>query len=205
MTCAATGASLHVLGVDDGILRHTIRTASGWRPNFTPLKTPTGEGELTAIGAAGVEGALQIVAVIGGALWHRRRTASGAWSGWTKITTPAAAGAFSAVSCAGFSEFLHVVGVGARGESSNLWHTIRKPDGSRQTAVANIRDAGKDRKFSAAGCAIVGQDLHVLGLAGGDIWHTMRTAARRWKLTWGAPPGQEAMAGFLTVAGAAVR
>jgi hypothetical protein len=111
----------------------------------------------------------------------------------------------SAVSCAGFGEFLHVVGVGAKGGSSNLWHTIRKPDGSRQTAVANIRDAGQDRTFSAASCAIVGQDLHVLGVAGGDIWHTVRTSARRWKATWGTPPGQDALTGFVAVAGAAVR
>ena len=205
VTCAAIGASLHVLGVDHGVLRHTIRTASGWRPNFTPLKIPTGEGTLTAVGAAGVEGALHLVAVIGGALWHRRRSASGTWSGWTKITTPSTAGSFSTVSCAGFSELLHVVGVGAKGESSNLWHTIRRPNGSPQTAVANIRDAGQDRTFSTASCAIVGQDLHVLGVAGGDIWHTVRTAARRWKATWGTPPGQDAMAGFVAVAGAAVR
>ena len=109
------------------------------------------------------------------------------------------------MSCAGFSEFLHVVGVGARGESSNLWHTIRKSDGSRQTSVANIRDADHDRTFSAASCAVVGQDLHVLGLVEGDIWHTVRTAARRWKTTWGTPPGQDALAGFVAVAGAAVR
>ena len=205
VTCAATGASLHVLGVDNGVLRHTIRTASGWRPSFTPLKIPEGEGTLTAVGAAGVEGALQLVAVIGGELWHRRRSTSGTWSGWTKIITPSAAGAFTAVSCAGFSEFLHVVGVGAKGESSNLWHTIRKPDGSRQTSVANIRDAGHDRTFSAASCAIVGQDLHVLGVADGDIWHTMRSASRRWKSTWGTPPGQDALAGFVAVSGAAVR
>ena len=205
VTCAAIGASLHVLGVDHGVLRHTIRTASGWRPNFTPLKIPTGEGTLTAVGAAGGDGALHLVAVIGGALWHRRRSTSGTWSGWTKITTPSTAGSFSTVSCAGFSELLHVVGVGAKGESSNLWHTIRRPNGSPQTAVANIRDAGQDRTFSTASCAIVGQDLHVLGVAGGDIWHTVRTAARRWKATWGTPPGQDAMAGFVAVAGAAVR
>ena len=205
VTCAATGASLHVLGVDSGVLRHTIRTASGWRPNFTPLKIPTGEGTLTAIGAAGVEGALQLVAVIGGALWHRRRSTSGAWSGWTKIITPAAAGHFSAVSCAGFSEFLHVVGRRRPGRVEQP--VAHHPQAGRlpADAVANIRDAGKDRTFSAASCAIVGQDLHVLGVADGDIWHTMRTAARRWKATWGTPPGQDAMAGFVAVAGAAVR
>ena len=205
VTCAATGASLHVLAVDDGVLRHTVRTASGWRPSFTPLTIPADEGTLTAVGAAGVAGALHLVAVIGGALWHRRRSTAGTWSEWTEIATPTEAGAFSAVSCAGFSEFLHVVGVGAKGESSNLWHTVRKPDGSRQTAVTNVRDAGQDRTFSAASCAIVGQDLHVLGVAGGEIWHTVRTPARRWKATWATPPGQDSLAGFVAVAGAAVR
>ena len=205
VTCAATGASLHVLGVDNGVLRHTIRTASGWRPSFTPLKIPEGEGTLTAVGAAGVEGALHLVAVIGGGLWQRRRSTAGSWSGWTRIITPSAAGAFTGVSCAGFSEFLHVVGVGAKGESSNLWHTIRKSDGSRQISVANIRDEDHDRTFSAASCTIVGQDLHVLGLVEGDIWHTVRSAARRWKATWGAPPGQDALEGFVALSGAAVR
>ena len=205
VTCAATGASLHVLGVDDGVLRHTIRTASGWRPTFTPLEIPPDEGALTAVGAAGVAGALHLVAVIGGRLWHRRRSPAGTWSGWTKITTPAEAGAFRSVSCAGFSDFLHVVGVGAKGASSNLWHTVRKTDGSEQTAVTNIRDKGRDRSFSAVSCAVVGQDLHVLAVADGDIWHTLRTAARRWQATWGTPPGQDALAGFVAVAGAAVR
>ena len=115
-----------------------------------------------------------MVAVIGGGLWHRRRSTSGSWSDWTKINTPAAAGKFTAVSCAGFASWLTVVGLGAKGASSNLWHTIRKPDGSQQTAVANIPDAGHDRSFTAVSCATVGNDVHVLGVHGGDIWHTVR-------------------------------
>jgi hypothetical protein len=205
VACAAIGASLHVLGVEDGVLRHTLRTASGWQTNFTPLKIPPGQGALTAIGCAGVDGALRLVAVIGGGLWHRRRSAAGSWSDWTKINTPAAAGKFTAVSCAGFASWLTVVGLGAKGASSNLWHTIRKPDGSQQTAVANITDAGRDRSFTAVSCATVGNDVHVLGVHGGDVWHTVRYISRRWKSTWGTPPGQDAQAAFVAVAGAGVR
>lgn len=205
VTSTAIGASLHVLGVEDGVLWHTIRTASGWRPSFTEIETPAGEGALTSVGAARVEAALHVVAVIGGGLWHRRRSTTGAWSGWTRIVTPSAAGPFGVVSCAGFSEFLHVVGVGAKGASSNLWHLIRKQDGSRQADVVNVRDKGRDRIFSAASCVVVGQDLHVLGVAGGDLAHTTRSAARRWRLTWGTPPGQDTLTGFVAVAGAAVR
>ena len=45
----------------------------------------------------------------------------------------------------------------------------------------------------------------MLGVANGDIWHTVRSASRRWKSTWGTPPGQNALAGFVAVSGAAVR
>ena len=205
VACAAIGASLHVLGVEDGVLRHTLRTASGWRTNFTPLKIPPGAGALTAIGCAGVDGALHLVAVIGGDLWHRRRSASGSWSDYTKIITPAAAGSFTAVSCAGFAGSLFVVGKANRGTSTNLWHTIRKSDGSRQTSVGNIKDPGHNRSFTAASCATVGNDLHVLGVNGGDVWHTVRYASGTWKSSWGTPPGQDTQAAFLAVAGAGVR
>ena len=205
VACAATGASLHVLGVEDGVLRHTIRTASGWRTNFTPLKIPPGEGALTAIGCASVERALHLVAVIGGGLWHRRRSTSGSWSDWTKIITPAAAGAFTAVSCAGFAGSLSVVGMANRGASTNLWHTIRKSDGSRQTSVGNISDPGHDRSFSAISCATVGIDLHVLAVHGGDVWHTVRYASGKWKSSFGTPPGQGSQDAYLAVAGAGVR
>jgi hypothetical protein len=202
--CAAMGAGLHVLGVEDGVLRHTMRTASGWRTNFTELTIPSGPGALTAVGCAGVDGTLRVVAVIGGRLWHRGRSASGSWSDWTKIETPAAAGKFTAVSCTGFANWLTVVGLGAKGPSSNLWHTIRKPDGSQQTPVANIADPGHDRSFTAVSCTTVGNDVHVLGVHRGDIWHTVRYVSRRWK-SWGTPPGQDTEAAFVAVAGAGVR
>jgi hypothetical protein len=194
-----------VLGVEDGILRYTLRTASGWRTNFTPLKIPPGEGALTAISCAGVGGALHLVAVIGGGLWHRRRSASGSWSDYTKIVTPAAAGAFTAVSCAGFAGSLFVVGMADRGASTNLWHTIRKSDGSRQTSVGNIKDPGHDRSFTAASCATVGNDLHLLAVNNGDVWHTIRYASGTWKSSFGTPPGQDTQPAFLAIAGSGVR
>ena len=108
------------------------------------------------------------------------------------------------VSCAGFAGWFTVVGLGAKGASSNLWHTIRKSDGSQQTAVANIKDPGHDRSFTAVSCATVGNDVHVLGVHGGDIWHTVRYVSRKWK-SWGIPPGQGDQADFISVAGAGVR
>ena len=205
VACAAIGASLHVLAVENGALRHTIRTASGWRTNFATHPIPPGAGTLTAIGCAGVDGALHMVAVIGGALWHRRRSASATWSDYTKIATPAAAGAFTAVSCAGFAGSLSVVGVANRGASTNLWHTIRKSDGSWQRSMGNIKDPGHDRTFTAVSCATVGDDLHVLAVSNGDLRHTIRYASGKWHPSWGTLPEQGSQDAFLAVAGAGVR
>jgi hypothetical protein len=143
--------------------------------------------------------------VIGGGLWHRRRTVSGSWSDYTKITTPAAAGAFTAVSCAGFAGLLSVIGIANRGPSTNLWHTIRRSDGSWQASAGNISDPGHDRSFTAMSCATVGNDLHVLAVNGGNLWHTVRYASGTWKSSWGTPPGQDSEPAFLAVAGAGVR
>ena len=173
VTCAAIGASLHVLGVDNGMLRHTIRTASGWRPNFTPLTIPAGEGALTAVGCRGRRRAAA------GRGDRRRAVASaaqhvGTWSDCTKIVTPAAAGAFTAVSCAGFSGFLHVVGIGAKGGSSNLWHTIRKSDGSRQTSVGNIRMPAMTDRSPLPAARPLARICTCSAVNNGDVWHTMR-------------------------------
>ena len=59
--------------------------------------------------------------------------------------------------------------------------------------------------YPAISCATVGNDLHVLGVNGGDVWHTVRYASGTWKSTWGTPPGQDTQAAFLAVAGAGVR
>ncbi len=205
VACAAIGASLHVLAVEDGVLRHTIRTASGWRTNFASHPTPPDAGTLTALGCAAVAGALHLVAVIGGDLWHRRRNPSGTWSGYTKIATPAAAGAFTAVSCAGFAGSLHVVGLADRGASTNLWHTIRKSDGSWQRSVGNIKDPDHDRSFTAVSCATVGNDLHVLAVYDGDLNHTIRYPSGSWQTRWGTLPEQSTQDAFLAVAAAGVR
>jgi hypothetical protein len=205
VACAAIGANLHVLAVEDGKLRHTIRTGSSWRTNFATHPIPPGAGTLTAVGCAAVDGALHMVAVIGGALWHRRRNSSGSWSDYTKIKTPAAAGSFTAVSCAGFAGTLPVVARGDRGGSTNLWHTIRKADGSWQASVGNIKDPGHDRSFDSISCATVGSDLHVLAVQGGDVRHTIRYANGRWHASWGTLPGQSAQDAFVAVAGAAVQ
>ena len=107
------------------MLRHTIRTASGWRPNSSPLKSTQRTGTLTAVSAAGVAGELHLVAVVGGRLWQSAAERVRSWSEWTKSHT-VGGGKFPRGRAPASGDSLHVVALGAKGESSNLWYTIRK-------------------------------------------------------------------------------
>ena len=48
-------------------------------------------------------------------------------------------------------------------------------------------------------------DLHLLAVNNGDVWHTIRYASGTWKSSFGTPPGQDTQAAFLAVAGSGVR
>jgi len=203
--CAGVGTNLHVVAVEGGQLWHTIRRSGGsWQTNFAHLPSPSddGAGPATAIGCAGIGGSLHVVVVIDGALWHTVRNANGTWQkAFGKVKVPAAAGAFFAVACAGSAGALHVLGTASRGSKSNLWNTIRKPDGSWLSQFGNVNDPGgrggvvvprgvstasaRPRTFADAGCAGVYQDLQVVGLVDGQIWHTIRRPNGTWQPNFG--------------------
>jgi hypothetical protein len=175
--------------VEGGQLWHTIRRSGGsWQTNFAHLPSPSddGAGPVTAIGCAGIGGSLHVVVVIDGALWHTVRNANGTWQkAFGKVKVPAAAGAFFAVACAGSAGALHVLGTANGGSKSNLWNTIRKPDGSWLSQFGNVKDSAGPRTFADAGCAGVYQDLQVVGLVDGQIWHTIRRPNGTWQPNFG--------------------
>jgi hypothetical protein len=93
-----------------------------------------------------------------------------------------------------------VLGTASAGSKSNLWHSIRNPDGSWQAQFGNVKDPGGrggivppgvstasagPRMFAGAGCAGVYQDLQVVAIETGRIWHTIRRANRTWQPNFG--------------------
>jgi C1A family cysteine protease len=187
--CAGVGSSLYVLAVENGSLLYTVRRSpGGWPTNFSQLPSPADgpAGPVTALACAGIAGALHVVVVIDGELWHTVRSANGSWQqAFGKIKVPAATGAFTAVGCTGSAGALHVVGTATNGSTSNLWHSIRKPDGSWQARFGNVKDAGGPRTFAGAACACVYADVQLVGLVDGQIWHTIRYGNASWQPNFG--------------------
>jgi hypothetical protein len=67
------------------------------------------------------------------------------------------------VGCAGVNNELHVIAVGPGGK---LWHTIRHPNGSWQSAFGLIesQEVNDPGAFLAVAGAGVGTDLQVVGI-----------------------------------------
>jgi hypothetical protein len=73
---------------------------------------------------------------------------------------------------------LRVVGAGA----GNVWHTLRKGDGTWQTAVNRLDTGtpGDPGSFTAVTAAASINRLHVIGLVGGQPWYTRQRAGAGW-------------------------
>jgi hypothetical protein len=171
-------------------LWHTIRyLASGaspahWQAAFDPVVWPSGSDNspLTAVCCAGVGDQLQLVGIGGdGRLWYN--LLNGSWApdaGCIETQEQNDPGAFVAVGCGGVDGELQVVGVDDA--SRQLWHTIRHADGTWQPSFGLIEDneSNDPGQFGVVSCAGVGGDLHVVGIAGGQMsqmWHTIRYSA----------------------------
>jgi hypothetical protein len=73
------------------------------------------------------------------------------------------------------------------------WHTIRNVDGRWQPTfgVVQGQEHNNPGAFSAVSCAGVGSALQVVGIVGGQLWHTIRNPDGSWQSTFGLIEGQE--------------
>jgi hypothetical protein len=215
VSCAGAGSSsvlggqLHLVGIVGGRLWHTIREPGGnWQPTFGLIESheQNNPGHFTAISCAGVSGQsalvngqLHIVGIAGGQLWHTIRNSDGSWQstfGLIESHEQNNPGTFTAISCATLGDQLHVVGVAG----GQLWHTIRNSDGSWQSSFGLIesQEHNNPGSFVAVSCAGFGSSspfgdgqLHIVGIAGGQLWHTIRNAAGNWQSTFELIESQE--------------
>jgi hypothetical protein len=178
-----------------GWLWHTIRNPNGtWQPTFGLIEGEehNNPGAFSAISCAGVGSQLQVVGIVGGQLWHTIRNPDGSWQptfGLIEGQERNNPGAFSAISCTGVDNRLQVVGM----VGGQLWHTIRNPDGSWQPTFGLIegQEHNNPGAFSAISCAGVGNQLQVVGIVAGQLWHTIRNPDGTWQPTFGLIEGQE--------------
>jgi hypothetical protein len=123
-----------------------------------------------------------------GNLYHTIRFASSnQWQAWNNVSAHITnnPGSFGQVTCAAIGNDLHVIGLGAGG---NLYHTIRGPK-TRKTKWqawdnASTSIANNPGMPTSPQCASVGNDLHVIGLIAGNLYHTIRDSNGHWQ-DWG--------------------
>lgn len=126
-----------------------------------------------------------MVGVVDGQLWHTIREFDGTWQkqfGHIEAVAGNDPGPFTAVGCAASDEpdlGLQVVGV----VDGQLWHTIRRQDGSWQDLRGiQGQESNNPGAFTAVSCANdSGFTLHVVGIVGGQLWHTIRHGDGSWQ------------------------
>ena len=136
-------------------------------------------------------------------LWHTIRHENGTWQNYFgyvdgQETNAADTGAWTAISCAGGGSYIPLQLVGVSG--GQLWHTIRYVDGTWQNFFGLVEsqetNAAAPGDFTGISCAYLldqGQ-LHVVGIAGGQLWHTIRNNAVEgyaWQNFFGLVESQE--------------
>src|SRR6266704_1945079 len=86
-------------------------------------------------------------------------------------------------------------------QPGSLWHTIRNADGTWQPGFGLVesQESNNPGQFTAAGCAGVGNELQLAGVAGfTNVWHTIRNADGTWQSAFGHV-GNESQQGFAAV------
>jgi hypothetical protein len=163
--CAGSHGAVHVCGItSDGNVWHTIRNSDGsWQPSFGDVKGQTSNpGAFSAISCAGVGNELHVVGVTSdGNVWHTIRFGNGSWqAGFGDVKGQTSnPGTVVAVGCAASGSELHVCVVTSDG---NVWHTIRRGDGTWQDGFGDVKgQTSNPGATRAVSCATVGNEVHV--------------------------------------------
>jgi surface antigen len=179
------GEAQFVVATTSGRLWHTIRNADGtWRARGD-LGRALGIGAVKAIAGAsdGVSGEAQFaILTTSGRLWHTIRRADGSWQrpgdlgrvvGPSVVTGVAAAGDGTE----GEAQFIVATADG------NLWHTIRRSNGTWQPRgdMSRTFGFGSARAVAAAGDGMAGEAQFAAATSGGRLWHTIRDDGGAWQ------------------------
>lgn len=206
VSCAKVGLELHVcVSNGNGQLWHTIRRADAigsWFP-FDDVGGDFGlPGRFVRVGAAELNPLLHVCGVTDdGRLWHAARVRD-SWSRFENVKNMVLAdnpgspdpGNFSDVDCAGRAGELHVCAVT---EDGNLWHTIRRTNGTwfpfgnvKDQAGHNVGLTGRPALFRSVGTSGIGHQLNVSATTrAGDLLHTVRRPLDGSWLPWSVETG----------------
>ncbi|MEU1289924.1 trypsin-like serine protease [Kitasatospora sp. NPDC005856] len=159
-----------------------------WTPYEDVQATAGNIGGVRAVATAGINADTHIIALGGdGHLHYAIRNLDGSWGQKFEDLNVALTdlGGITQVSIASIRDNLHVVVV----SNGTLYHAIR--NGARQWSSFNVvTDVTGPltgiTSISAAGASgDAGPELHIAAVAGGKVYHTLRTDSGNWG-TWGS-------------------
>jgi hypothetical protein len=163
---------------------HFLRAPTGaWEQGFDLVDSGRNH---SSVACAWTGATLNYVGVEDGKLWRYARNADGSWlpdPETVQYQVGDDPGQFSAVACAATGQDLQVAGL----VGGKLMHALRLADGTWQRTFGQVAGAvGQDPgTFTAMAVAGAGADLHVLGVVGGRLLHTIRFGDGSWQRSFG--------------------
>ncbi|MFF2546207.1 trypsin-like serine protease [Kitasatospora sp. NPDC058063] len=185
----AVGWKTQALVRSDANLYFASRLYDGtWTPYEDVQATAGNIGGVRAVASAGINADTHIIALGGdGHLHYAIRNLDGGWKQTFADLNVALTdlSGITQVSIASISDNLHVVVVA----NGTLYHSIRNGAG-QWTSFNVVTDVTGPLNgitaISAAGASgDAGPELHIAAVAGGKVYHTLRTGSGNWG-TWGA-------------------